>query len=201
MAGNVQGNPFSGRAFCPVARKTVCFHLKGGLVTIFPVARGRGVPGNFSLGPSPNAAAGRRRPLHKITLLLVRPLWRAPGVPFSRPFFTATYVDEGLALWGVYGPYTLFPSSSLPPLPPFPYEETRFHWFYQRSKVSPLKDLTSCICYFFFLFFFFFFFRDFYQIENVRNERKILWKNDDREVLNFLDITRSTSTYLKSGNY
>jgi len=38
---------------------------------------------------------GRRRPLHKITLLLVRPLAvSVPGVPFPRPFFTATYVEE-----------------------------------------------------------------------------------------------------------
>lgn len=79
----------SGRAFCPVARKTVCFHLKGGLVTIFPVARGRRVPGNFSLGPSPNAASGRRRPLHKITLLLVRPLrW------LRCPFFEAVFYRD-----------------------------------------------------------------------------------------------------------
>ena len=156
--------------FCPVARKTVCFHLKGGLVTIFPVARGRGVPGNFSLGPSPNAATGRRRPLHKITLLLVRPLWRAPGVPFSETIFYRDICRRGSRPLRSLRPVHAFSFFFASALTPFPHEETRFHWFYQRSKVSPLKNLTSCIYHFFF----FFSFTYFYQIEDVRNERKIL---------------------------
>lgn len=100
--------------------KTVCFHLKGGLARIFPVARGTLLrPGQFfTRGRAPTQRADVAD--HFIKLLYYSsgpcgdpsPLPSSPVFPFSRPFFTATYVDEGLALSRVHGPSTaLFPPS------------------------------------------------------------------------------------------
>lgn len=64
------------RAFCPVARKDSMFSLKGRFSEDISSGAGDSPASRaiFHSGPSPDAASGRRRPLHKITLLLVRPL-------------------------------------------------------------------------------------------------------------------------------
>lgn len=75
------------RAFCPAATKTVCFHLKGGLVTIFPPPRRRhGVPGNFSLGPSPTRQADVADHFIKLLYYSSGPCG-GPRCPFSETIF------------------------------------------------------------------------------------------------------------------
>lgn len=86
-------NPLRDRCFLHGSNEDSMFSLKGRFSHDIPSAtETRRVRGNFSLGPSPNVASGRRRPLHKITLLLVRPL-RWPLLSLFRDHFLPRHMS------------------------------------------------------------------------------------------------------------
>lgn len=62
----------------------------------------------FHSGRAPTQRADVADHFIKLLYYSSGPCGGPPVLPFSRPFFTATYVDEGLALSRVYGPSTRF---------------------------------------------------------------------------------------------
>lgn len=105
---SVKGNPF-GPAFCPVARKDSMFSLKGRFSEDISSGAGDSVSrAIFHSGRAPTQRADVADHFIKLLYYSSGPCGGPPVLPFSRPFFTATYVDEGLALSRVYGPSTRF---------------------------------------------------------------------------------------------